>query len=151
MSAIAALALNDTLGTEEQKGLNSVITDNVSIVASNDVLYAYHGDWTPSEGVQYTGQLEFSASGTVAFVHVTESSKEIRWTATEDGAIHASATTKPTQVNDEYRHVFYVNVEKGKKYIISIYSTNGISASELKGNLLVCGTPVFGIVKCTLS
>jgi hypothetical protein len=151
MSALAAMALNDTLGTNGQKGFNRVITENVSIVASNDVLYAYHGDFTSSDGVQDTEQIEFSASGTVAFVHVTKSKKTITWTATENGIIAARETTEPTQAYEEYRHVFYVNVKKGKKYIVSLYSANGISSSEVKGNLLVCGTPVFGVVECTLS
>lgn len=151
MSALAAMALNDTLGTNGQKGLNRVITDNVSIVASNDVLYAYHGDWTSDDGVLETEQFELSANGTVAFVHVTKSKKEIRWTASEDGVPVANAKTDPVQVNDEYRHAFYVNVTKGKKYTVSLYSTNGISASQIKGNFLVCGTPVFGVVECTLS
>lgn len=151
MSALAAMALNDTLGTNGQKGLNSVITDNVSIVASNDVLFAYYGDWTSNEGVRETEQIEFSASGTVGFLHVTQSRKSIVWTAESDGTIVATSTTSPIQVNEEYRHIFYVNVEKGKKYIVSLYSTSGISASEVRGNLLICGTPVFGVVNCTLS
>lgn len=141
MSAVAALKIMELVET---------IKSNVSLVASDDVLFSYTGGWSTSEGVRESEGFCFSASGTVSFVLISGKS-EINWNLYEDGIKVYGATTSPETSNGVDRHRFYANISAGKQYKLNVWADTDFTVTNLKNKVLICANPVVGVVRVQIN
>lgn len=147
-------ALNSTVGTTGYKPLDKIILDNVRLIATDDVLFAYDGEWVlGGDSVYAYGQHGYKTSSFITF----DTAGTVRFMTTQRGYGQSSAQSYTIRVYDSSDTVvaYYsadipyqtvaelsidINVTAGSKYKFSCSCSQNYSAPAKSLN--VCGTPV---------